>query len=413
LRMSSDRLNRRQFMAAGAAAGLQLQAQPPKKRIAAVITMYTQDGGFYSHASVIVGRLLEGYSPNGVFTQPRTQLVSMYTAQVPPTDRSRGLAQKYGFTIYPTIKETLTLGGADLAVDGVCFIGEHGNYPYNDRGQHLYPRYELMEPIVEVFRRTGKTVPVFADKHFSYSWSKAKQMYGWSRELKFPLIAGSSIPLTVRTPLLEIPYEAHVESAVALGYGELDAYGFHTLEALQCMIERRKGGETGIRAVEWIEGDAVWQWRDGEGKWSIPLLKAALARNRSTKSGRMQDHVKSPAAFVLHYLDGTRAVAYMLDGYVSAWSFAAAIKDKTEPVATYFEQGDAPGSRPFPHFDALVHCMEEMFITGKPLYPVERTLLTTCALSMLFESRAWKRRIESNELKISYRAPRDTYFQRV
>ena len=152
-----------------------------------------------------------------------------------------------------------------------------------------------MEPIVEVFRRTGKTVPVFADKHFSYSWSKAKQMYGWSRELKFPLMAGSSIPLTVRTPLLEIPYEAHVESAVALGYGELDAYGFHTLEALQCMIERRKGGETGIRAVEWIEGDAVWQWRDGEGRWSIPLLNAALACDSSTKSGRMEDHVKSPA----------------------------------------------------------------------------------------------------------------------
>src|SRR3954469_2033872 len=220
-------LNRRQFLATGAGAGAgaaaSLQAQAPKKRVAAIITMYTEDHGFVSHAAVIIGRLLNGYSPNGVFTAPRTHLVSMYAAQTPPNDLSRGLSEKHGFKIYPTIKDALTLGGSDLAVDAVCFIGEHGNYPYNDRGQHLYPRYELMEPIVEVFRRTGKTVPVFADKHFSYSWSKAKQMYGWSRELKFPLMAGSSIPLTVRTPLLEVPYDAHVESAVALGYGELDA----------------------------------------------------------------------------------------------------------------------------------------------------------------------------------------------
>lgn len=405
-------LNRRSFLATGAGAALSLQAQAPQKRVAAVITMYVQDHGFYSHAAVIIGRLLDGYSPNGNFTKPRTKLVSMYTAQVPANDLSRGLSEKHGFRIYSTIKDALTLGGDDLAVDAVCFIGEHGNYPYNDRGQHLYPRYELMEPIVEVFRRTGKTVPVFADKHFSYSWSKAKQMYGWSRELNFPVMAGSSIPLTMRTPNLEIPYGTEIESAVALGYGELDAYGFHTLEALQCMVERRKGGETGIRSVQWIEGEAVWKWRDGPGSWSIPLLTAALSRNPSIKPGRLEDNVKQPVVFVLEYVDGMRAAAYMLEGQVKAWSFAAKLKSSSELASTFFEQGDKPGSRPFPHFDGLVHCMEEMFITGKPLYPVERTLLTTCALSMLFESRAWKKRIEDGQLRISYRAPRDAYFER-
>lgn len=395
------------------AAAASLQAQAPKKRVAAIITMYTQDHGFYSHAAVIVGRLLEGYSPDGKFTAPRTQLVSMYTAQVPANDLSRGLAKKYGFKIYPTIKDAMTLGGEDLAVDAVCFIGEHGDYPYNDREQHLYPRYELMEPIVEVFRRTGKVVPVFSDKHFSYSWSKAKQMYAWSRELGYPLMAGSSIPLTMRSPLLEIPYEAEIENALALGYGELDAYGFHTLEALQCMVERRKGGETGIRSVEWLEGGAVWQWRDGPGRWSTPLLAAALSRNPNLKPGRLEDNVKQPVAFLLEYRDGMRAVAYMLEGQVNAWSFAAKLKNSAEPVSTFFLQGDEPGSRPFPHFDGLVHCMEELFVTGKPLYPVERTLLTTCTLSMLFESRAWKRRIETEQLGISYRSPRHTYFERV
>jgi hypothetical protein len=406
-------VNRRLFLATGAAAAAGLPAQTPKKRVAAIITMYTQDHGFYSHAAVIVGRLLEGYSPDGKFTAPRTQLVSMYTAQVPANDLSRGLSKKYGFKIYPTIKDALTLGGEDLAVDGICLIGEHGDYPYNDREQHLYPRYELMEQIVEVFRRTGKTVPVFSDKHFSYSWSKAKQMYAWSRELNYPLMAGSSIPLTMRLPVLEIPYEAQIENALTLGYGELDAYGFHTLEALQCMVERRKGGETGIRSVEWLEGDTVWQWRDGPGRWSIPLLKAALSRNPHLKPGRLEDNVKKPVAFLLEYRDGLRAVAYMLEGEVNAWSFAAKMKNSAEPVSTFFEQGDEPGSRPFPHFDGLVHCMEEMFVTGKPLYPVERTLLTTGTLAMLFESRGWRRRIETEQLSISYRSPRHSYFERV
>ena len=408
-------MNRRQVIAAGlaAAAAPQAGAQQAKKTVAAIVTMYTNDGRLNTHANVIIGRLLDGYSPNGVFTEPRTRVVSMFTDQVPPQDLSRGLAEKHGFRIYPTIREALTLGGGDLAVDAVCFVGEHGVYPSNDRGQKLYPRYELMDPIVEVFRRTGKTAPVFSDKHLSYSWLKAKSMYAWSRELKFPLMAGSSIPLTVRTPEVEIPYGAEMESAVVVGYGDLDAYGFHTLESLQCMVERRKGGETGIRSVEWVEGEAVWKWRDTAGRWSVPLLEAALSRCPSVKPGRMEDNVKAPVAFLIEYRDGLKAVADMINGHNSGWAVAGKLKGKADPIATYFGQSrQSDRARPLAHFDGLVHCMEEMFVTGKPLYPVERTLLTTCALSLLFESRAWKKRIETRELDIVYTAPRDAYHQR-
>jgi hypothetical protein len=408
-------MNRRHILAGGlaVAAAPQASAQSAKKKVAAVVTMYTNDGRLNTHANVIIGRLLDGYSPNGVFTEPRTRIVSMYTDQIPPADLSRGLAEKHGFRICPTIQEALTLGGPDLAVDAVCFVGEHGNYPTNDRGQKLYPRYELMERIVEVFRRTGKVVPVFCDKHFSYSWLKAKAMYEWSRDLKYPLMAGSSIPLTVRTPEVEIPWGAELESALMLGYGDLDAYGFHTLESMQCMVERRNGGETGIRSLEWLEGPAVWNWRDGAGSWTVPLLDAAFARDPSRKPGRMEDNVKNPVAFLIEYKDGLRAVAYMINGQTSGWTFAAKLRGKAEPLATHFGQPrDAGHARPLAHFDGLVHCMEEMFITGKPLYPVERTLLTTCALSILFESRAWKKRIQTPELTIAYRPPREAYFQR-
>lgn len=410
---SSPELNRRQFLAAGglAAQAGNMQALADRKKVAAVLTMYTHDR-LYTHSAVICGKMLGGYAPNGVFTQPRTRIVSMFTDQVPPNDLSRPTAKKYNIDVYTTIKDALTLGGDDLAVDAVLFVGEHGDYPSNERGQKLYPRYELMERIVEVFRRTGKVVPVFHDKHFSYSWSKARQTYNWSRELGFPLMAGSSIPVTVRTPPLEIPYDAEIENAVVLGYGDLDAYGFHTLEALQCMVERRKGGETGIRSVEWLEGDAVWAWTDRAGKWSVPLLQAALATYPVPIAGRPQENVKRPVAFVVEYRDGLHAVAYLLNGQVNNWSFACKLKGKPEPAATFFGPGPNAKQRELPHFDGLVHCAEEMFITGKPLYPVERTLLTTCTLSILFESRAWKKRIETPELAIAYRAPRDIYFQR-
>ncbi len=398
-------MNRRRFLYAGAGA-LAAGAAAPLKAVAAIVTEYRPR----SHADVICGRILEGYSPNGVRTAPRTRIVSMYTDQVPEKDMSRALTAKHGFKIYPTIREALTLGGDKLAVDAVLFVGEHGNYPFNDRGQHLYPRYELFEQIVAVLREAGRPVPVFCDKHLSYSWQKAKRMYDWTRELKLPFMAGSSIPVTVRVPELEFPLDAPIENAVSVGYGPLDAYGFHLLETLQCMVERRKGGETGVAAVHMLENEAVWKWRDGEGRWSAALLEAALATNPKTKPGRPEDNSKKPAVFVLEYRDGFRAATYMLNGHTEGFLFAARVKDRPQPVASHF--GLIKETRDLPHFDGLVHVIEELFVTGKPMYPVERTLLTTGVLSFLFESRARKERVATPELAITYRAPRHCWFQR-
>ena len=97
----------------------------------------------------------------------------------------------------------------------------------------------------------------------------------WDRaaELSIPLMAGSCLPLAWRRPWLEHPKEQEVISeALAVGYGRggdvgtkggsFEAYGFHTLETLQCMVERRRGGESGVVSVQCVEGDAVWEARD-------------------------------------------------------------------------------------------------------------------------------------------------------
>jgi hypothetical protein len=381
-----------------------------QKTVGAVITMYTDDRRLKSHAAVIAGRILEGYAPNAVRVEPKTRIVSMYTHQVPPNDLSRPLAEKHGYKIYPTVADALTLGGNKLAVDAVLFIGEHGDYPTNDVGQKLYPRYELYQQIVEVFRRSGRSVPVYCDKHFSWSWEKARQMYDESKELGFPLMAGSSEPVTIRVPELELPSGCRIEHAVAVGYGDIDAYGFHTLEVLQCMVERRAGGETGIRSVEMVEGDAVWKWRDSAGKWSTPLLTAALAMDPGTKPGSPEQNAAKPVLFLLEYRDGLQAACYMLNAHVRGFLFAGKIKDREAPQATHF--GLLDNRRPLAHFDGLVYCIEEMFTTGKPMYPVERTLLTTSALSFLFESRRRKAKVETPELKIIYKAPEHAWFER-
>ena len=402
----SRTLTRRGFLAAGiTAAAASAQTASPKKTVAAVITEFRHR----AHADVICTRFFDGYYPNGKRQAPRTRIVSMYADQIPYNDMSRGLSRRYRYSMHPSIEGALTRGGDKLAVDAVLLIGEHGDYPLNDRGQKLYPRHRLMKGIVDVFRQSGRSVPVFNDKHLSYSWTKAKEMYDWSRELNFPFMAGSSIPVTVRTPELEIPFGAKIERAVQVGYGGRDAYGFHTLEALQCMIERRAGGETGLASVHMIEGNEVWRWRDSSaGKWSVPLLNQALARSPNVEKGRMEDNCKDPALFLLKYRDGLEAVAYMLNGHNRGWDFAAQVGSKT--LSTHF--GQIPQTRDLPHFDGLTHVIEELFDTGKALYPVERTLLTTGALAFLFESQERKAPVQTPQLDVRYQAPRDTFFQR-
>src|SRR6516162_9314506 len=125
------------------------------KKVAAVVTEYR----LHSHADVIVGKILEGYNHDGG-AGPNLKLVSMYVDQFPDTDMSRGLAKQHDFKIYDNIADAVTLGGKELAVEGVLCIGEHGKYPDNDKGQKLYPRRRFFEEVTKTFAKCKKSVPV-------------------------------------------------------------------------------------------------------------------------------------------------------------------------------------------------------------------------------------------------------------
>jgi hypothetical protein len=386
-----------------------------RKPIAVICTVYRP----LSHAFHIAGRFLTGYTRDGRFHVPHEYVEALYVDQVPDNDLSRSLARDYRIRIARNVAEALTNGTDRLAVDGVLLIGEHGNYPRNDQGQILYPRFELLEQIAAVFRKTGQRVPVFNDKHLSYNWSKARQMVRWSEELKFPLMAGSSLPVTWRRPELELPLQVPIEDALVAAYGPIEVYGFHALEALQVMLERRRGGETGVKAVTCLTGNAVWKAAD-EGLWSWDLLEAALGRSETVCPGDVRNNVgswgvgsmpRTPAtAFLVEYRDGQRGTALLLNGHVQDFTFAARLKGESKPVSCLFALPEPPGAK---YFDCLVANIEKLFETGQPPYPVERTLLTSGILEAAMDSHHRRGvRVETPDLEVRYAAPADSGFGR-
>lgn len=391
--------------------------QPPKK-LAVVTTAYH----YLSHAYHICGRFLHGYLRDGKFHHPDFALAGLYVAQQKENDLSRELSRTHGVSLHPTVAGALTLGGDKLAVDGVLLIGEHGDFPYNHKGQKLYPRYELFQEISAVFRKSGRGVPVFCDKHLYYDRAKAREMVEASRKLGFPLYAGSSLPITWRRPELELPLGVSFKDALVVSRGELEIFGFHALEALQCMVERRTQENQGVRAVTCLEGDAVWKAGD-DGVWSHSLLEHALACSPSRNVGDAKTNcrhfvppagrptfLRGPLAFVVEYRDGLRATVLVLNGHVDDTTFAARLAEQKNPAATLFYLPPPPGAA---FLEALTIKIEEFLTTGRPPYPVERTLLTGGILDTALESRVrGYQRLETPDLDMRYAPPANSGFLR-
>lgn len=365
-------------------------------RVAAVITAYHPR----SHADVIVGRFLDGFPCDDGLHPPRVELAGIYLDQILPDDIGVRAAGAHGVPIYPSILKALALGGEALAVEGVLVIGEHGDYPWDEMDRHLYPRRHFFEQVAGAMAAAGRAVPVFIDKHLSYNWRDALWMYERARELGIPLMAGSSLPVCWRRPWLEHPLGAAIDAAVSIGYAGLESYGFHALETLQCMVERRAGGETGVVAVRCLEGEAVWTWLDAHPAHAE--LAGAAGRSIAEAEGpweRVRELVGEPAAFVVEYADGLLAATLMLNGYCRAFAYAGRADGEVRACEFVLQGGPPHG-----HFAYLGRNIEEMFLTGRPTYPVERTLLTTGVLAAGMESRHLGRvRLPTPHLHVAYR----------
>ena len=389
------------------------------KRIAVVTTIYR----YLSHAQHFADRFLVGYPKEGRWHRPDMKVVSLFVDQKPEGDQSLDRAREFGFSVYPTITEALRCGGDELAVDAVLSIGEHGDYPHNEKNQVLYPRYEFFKECVKVFEEDGRAVPIFNDKHLSYSFEKAKEMVDDGHRLGFGVLSGSSLPVTWRLPDVELPLECEIEEALMVGVGGSDPMDYHALEAMQCMTERRKGGETGVAAVQLIDGEEVWKAGE-DGRWSLELLEAALSRSDTPcgltdEDGRTQDMIRNgeiyrlvenPAAYFIEYNDGLKATLLMLNGAVRDYCFAAQLKNEPVPVSTQFFLTPTPNVT---YSACLISKIEELFETGIAPYPAERTLLVSGTLESCLTSRIQGHiRLETPHLNVEYRAPAESQHAR-
>src|SRR6185312_13732377 len=327
-------LTRRHFLESAALAPFLLKAAAAAEplRVAVIATAYD----LQSDPQQLCDRFLVGYAWEGEWHHPAMKVVSLYVDQKGEGDLSGDRAQQFGFKVYPTIGEALFVGGTQLACDAVLLIPAGGKYAENE-----YPARKFFDECVKAFQKGGKAVPVFNAYNLAETFGQAKSMVTTAAKIKFPLLAGSWMPLTWRLPDFDLPADSEPEEVLIAGGGVSDQMPYHSLDALQSIVERRKGGERGIASVQLIEGDAVWEAQKA-GVWSKELLSSALSRSDTplgltVKDGRTQDLVGSgvlpglatnPSAYVIKYRDGLRGTVLMLNGAVRDYNFAARIRGK-------------------------------------------------------------------------------------
>eukprot|EP01052_Picozoa_sp_SAG31_P040989 SAG31_NODE_6088_length_2176_cov_0.989408_1_plen_407_part_10 len=390
------------------ASGATTQKGGERPRIAVLVSFW---GATSSHADWIVTKLIDGYWWNGAYCSSRVDVASIYIHQHDTSLLGQRVAKTNGIPIYKTVTEALTLGGKKLALDGVVIVAEHGEYATDLKGRWLLPRWWIYQQVVAVFEESNRSVPVFNDKHLSYNWADAKWMFDKSRELKFPLMGGSSIPLYYREPEIEIETDTPITRSIVLGGAGDEGGIFHAIDVLQCFVERRKGGESGVKSVQSIRGAEAWLWI-GQNAW-VGTLMESVAKKIGLEPGHFQK-VPETNVCAIEYNDGT--LAAVIGAGDVGWTYAGEITGSTEPIivsmlgwAGPYDQYHASNAQP--------HWITEMMVAKQEPYDAERLLLSTGITNYYMESN-WEsstysaigRRVETPALNIKYRSTRTAQF---
>lgn len=341
-----------------------------------------------SHADVIVSRWVQPFGTDARcgWRRPEAAIASAHIEQRLDNDIGVRFCRQNGVPVFETIAEALTLGGSLLAVDAVLLIGEHGDYPRNEFGQKLYPRKRFFDEIAEVFRSSGRSVPVFNDKHFSWDFEESRAMLSTARELAFPLYGGSSLPHCPLQPERPVRRGERVREAVSLFHGDPDAYGFHSLEFALSLLESRGGGETGIEAVRAWSGE-VCKSALARGDAPLDLVRHALSMQGFPEDGELVDfilsRVEGPWMFQLRHSDGLCVTHLLLPKFVSKWTVSVRLRSGEFRGACLIEEGAAQF---FGNFARLNVQVNRFFETGVPPNPVLRTHLATGALQACLQA---------------------------
>ncbi len=396
--------------AAAAATGTAAAATAPKRpRIACLVSYW---GLPTSHADWIVNKLLDGYWWHGAYTASRVDVVSVYIHQFDTSLLGQKVCRAKNIPIFKTVGEAVTLGGNELAVDGVVIVAEHGNYPTDLKGHWLLPRWWIYHQVTEVFERSRRSVPVFNDKHLSYNWDDAKWMFDKSRELKFALTGGSSIPTYFRTPEVELAAGTPLRNSIVVGEAPDEGAMFHCVDVLQSFADRRRGGETGVRSVQSIRGPEAWQWVN-RTPWASHLVEAVRTHFHLEPGSFPAD--RTPVVCIVEYNDGTNGA--VIAGSGVGWTFAGEVEGQEAPVIVSMLGWPGPISQ-YHAANAHEHWITEMMLTGKEPFNAERLLLSTGIVNHYMESN-WEdgrysavgRRVETPFMNLSYHSAHGPLFE--
>lgn len=351
------------------------------KRVAAIVTQYWQD----SHAHVIVGRLL-----GDLDYQPKVEVVSIYTDQVPDNDMSREEAARCQVPIYATIEEAIKAPYADGGLDGVIIIGEHGDYPVDELGRKWYPRRRFLEEVLRAMDDLELQVPIFSDKHLSYNIEDTVWMYEQLQKRKLPFMGGSSIPHTPQVPAFDPKLLEETEEIFVVSFsGAIEIYGYHALELLQSLAEKRSGWEQGVRAVQALRGAHIWEAL-ARGDWPEELLAQAYACFDSGTA--YPRHTEDTAVlFIVEYVNGTKGYVLQQEDWINQWGFA--FRPKVGEVVSAMSVGDL--ERPYRHFETLTRMIETFIITGIEPFPTKRILLSSGLTNYIMEALHQNQRLET------------------
>jgi len=376
----------------------------------------------HSHAQHFLDRLTLGYGWRGAWQAPRLDVASVYIDQFPENELGRDRVERHALKLYPTIAEALTLGTGKLAVDGVVIIGEHGDYPRNEKGQKLYPRYKWFKECVKVFEASGRAVPVFNDKHLSTNWEECAEMVADSKRLDFPFFAGSSLPVTRRLPAIDMPHGVPLSESVCVAYGGVDSYDIHALETAQCMSERRRGGEVGIRAVHALRGAPMWDMlarQDRETTRRLMLSALTRSHNLPVEGGYYTDRITfnwarrvfpDALGYFIEHRDGFRTAIFLVG--IRDFNYAGLRTDTDEIISCQmYLPMPGHGSSTADFFHPLVRHIENTVLTGSAPYPVERTLLTSGMTLAAVESlHRGQVLVETPEMEVDYKVSSESTF---
>jgi hypothetical protein len=333
-----------------------------------------------SPAQQLVDRFLAGYVTDGEFRRPPFEDASAYVilSNNPPELEQR--TKDFKLMVAPR---------AEAAVEGadaVVIVSRKPGALANER---------LVQIALE---RAPEGGACFVHGALANSLERARKFAGLARSRQIALLAGTPLCVTWRLPEVELSPAAPLSEALIVVQASpspgqtsppvppssLRGAELHALEGLLPVIERRRGGESGVRSVRFLEGKELWKAGD-KGNWSWPLLASALSRSHSPQGdpvldGRTQDLAglglvpklaRNPRGWLIEHRDGLRSAILVLDGVVADFNFAVRAQDRSIVCAQLY-RAPAPAEQ---HFSRLAAVMEDFFRTGEAPWPIERNTL--------------------------------------